>query len=334
MGNHAVEHESKAAEQAPSPLPGAASMPATGAQTLTMLQRTAGNAAVTRLLQRQANEDQRLAEAARAAIRRGGTAAWRAAARDILQSIVQRHFPAEASRFAATGYDENLVPVRLRATNGSVTLFAGDTLVRWVRNGYMSHAVQEVGLAFTINRLERDHSLEIRDGSSGQRGRWSVHDIADLETALTLLTAEERARLSGFHFIRRDDLAEGDALTTVEGNKRRIQIADMAFGREALKDGGMRVYGRPVGVHAIIHECGHGIEFQTTTVLPRWQPIFGRLQRQRRSISSQPKGNPETNPDFEVFAEAFARFHTDPTGLRSDDAPTADFFNQRNHLRR
>ena len=334
MSDRAVEHEAEGGERAGSPLPEAAPAVSPGMQMLSMLQRTAGNAAVTRLLQRQASEDQRLTEAARAAVQRGRTADWRAAAVDILNSIVRRHFPSEQSRLAGSAYDENLIPVRLRPTDGKVTLVAGDTIVRWVRNGYMSHAVQEVGLAFTLDRLARENSIEIRDGSSGQRGRWSVHDVADLEAALKLLTSDERARLSGFVFIRRDDLAAGDALTTVEGNKKRIEMADFAFGREALKGGGMNVYGGPVGVHAIIHECGHGIEFQTTAVLPLWQPIYASLKAKGTKISNQPRGNPATQPDFEVLAEAFARFHTDQGGLQAADAASANFFAQKKHMRR
>jgi hypothetical protein len=66
-----------------------------------------------------------------------------------------------------------------------------------------------------------------------------------------------------------------------------------------------------------------------------WQPIFDRLQKSGTKISNQPRGDPakEKKPD-EMLAEGFARFHTDPDGLKTDDAGTHALFAAKAHLKK
>ena len=66
--------------------------------------------------------------------------------------------------------------------------------------------------------------------------------------------------------------------------------------------------------------------------MPRWRPINAALVRTGTRVSSQPKGNPATQPEAELFAEAFARFHTDPGGLRTAAPAASAFFAANRHL--
>jgi hypothetical protein len=171
-------------------------------------------------------------------------------------------------------------------------------------------------------------------------GAWSDPDLTDLKAALGLLTSTELSRVSGTRFVRVAALPnpDDDALTEVasDGSSKKVSAADTLFGREPGKSGGRTVYGQSLGAHGLVHECGHVIHFPDASyepVLKLWKPIYDRLKKAGTKISSEPKGNPAKYVDYEVLAEAFARFHTDPTGLKSDDAGTHDFFSSGKHLK-
>jgi hypothetical protein len=89
-------------------------------------------------------------------------------------------------------------------------------------------------------------------------------------------------------------------------------------------------------VHAIVHEVGHVLDFTADEAgrgfLAAWAPHYRRLAAAGTRVSSEPKGDPATNPDFELLAEAFARFKSDPDGLRSADAQVAAFFAAGTHV--
>jgi hypothetical protein len=300
------------------------------------LQSTIGNAAVVRLLARQPTAvvagDQAIIDTARRAFAAGGPQVWAAAVVDILGQILRSRFPADAARVATTTYDTNLRGVRPAPGPGNrMGLVGGDTVVRYVVNGFLEDLVRQVEAALLRDTLERTHGIVIVDRSEN----WSLADVQDLRDALALLTARELAPLRGFRFIRESALADPsiDGLTTVgAAGGNMIQLTDLIFGRLAGSRTGVTVFGRPMGVHGIVHECGHGIEFQDTAVLPRWVPVFAGLKRSRTRVSGQPRGDPATQVDFELFAEAFARFHSDPAGLRTA-APTAHaFFAAGRHL--
>jgi hypothetical protein len=329
--------ERKPAEPAPDHVETRADVgaPSLGPGGVLRLQATIGNAAVVRLLARQPAAavagDQAVIDTARRAFATGGAQVWAAAVVDILGQILRSRFPTAVARVATTTYDTNLRGVRPAPGPGTqMGLVGGDTVVRYVVNGFLEDLVRQVEAALLRDTLERTHGVVIVDGSEN----WSLADVEDLRDALGLLTAQELAPLRGFRFIRESALADPsiDALTTVGSGANRIQLTDLLFGRLAGKRTGMTAFGRPVGVHGIVHECGHGIEFQDAAVLPRWRPVFAGLQRSRTRVSSQPRGDPATQVDFELFAEAFARFHSDPAGLLTA-APTAHaFFAAGHHL--
>ena len=329
--------EPKPAEPAPDP---SATKAEAGAPSLApggvlRLQSTIGNAAVVRLLARQpaaatAAGDKAIIATARRAFNAGGVA-WGPAIRDILRQILTNRFPTEAARVAAITDDTNIRGVRPAPGPGTqMGLVGGDTVVRYVVNGYLEDLVRQVEAALLRDTLERAHGITIVDASEN----WSLADVQELRDALDLLTARERTPLRGFRIIRESALADPsiDGLTTVDGTNNRIQLMDMLFGRLAGKRTGITVFGRPVGVHAIVHEFGHGIEFQNTAVLPRWRPIYTALRAAGTRVSGQPRGNPATQPEDELFAEAFARFHSDPGGLLAAAPAAHAFFARNRHL--
>jgi hypothetical protein len=343
LRDHAVEPQ-PAAAPAPVPVDDKCTLGPLSAGAVLRLQATAGNAAVGRLLsgrgralQRQtasassSSADEQIKAVARRAFDRGGPQAWTAAVIDILNRVVASRFPAEQGRVAATLCDPDIRGVRPGTdASGRLTLIGGDTVVRYCVNGFLEDLVHQVEAALLRDTLERGSSIVIQDRSEN----WSLFDAQDLQAALGLLTAAERGPLAGFRFLRESAMSDpdADALTTVDGTRRMIQLGDGVFGRRAGKSGGLTVFGRPAGVHGIVHECGHGIEFQNDAVLPRWRPTFNALRASNTRVSSQPKGDPARQPDFEVFAEAFARFHTDPAGLRTAAPAASAFFAARRHL--
>jgi hypothetical protein len=331
--------EPKPAEPAPdhSETKAEAGAPSLGPGGILRLQSTIGNAAAVRLLARQPAAaavagDQAIIDTARRAFAAGGSKVWAAAIVDILRQILRSRFPAEAARVATITDDTNLRGVRPAPGPGNqMGLVGGDTVVRYVVNGFLEDLVRQVEAALLRDTLERTHGIAIVDASEN----WSLADVQDLRDALELLTARERAPLRGFRIIRESALADPsvDALTTVDGRgNKMIQLADMLFGRLAGKRTGMTLFKRPMGVHGIVHEFGHGIEFQNTAVLPRWRPVYVELRRAPTRVSDQPKGNPATQVDFELFAEAFARFHSDPAGLLAEARIAHAFFATRSHL--
>ena len=263
--------------QAPEPAPdhsstkAEAGAPSLGPGGVLQLQSTIGNAAVVRLLARQpaataAAGDEAIKATARRAFNAGG-AAWGTAIVDILRQILRNRFPTEAARVAAITENTNIRGVRPTPRPGNqMGLVGGDTVVRYVVNGFLEDLVRQVEAALLRDTLERTHGITIVDAGEN----WSLADVQDLRDALDLLTAAERPSLRGFRIIRESALRDPsmDALTTVDGRNNRIQVADLLFGRLAGKATGMAVFGRPAGVHGIVHEFGHGMSSRTMRSCP------------------------------------------------------------------
>jgi hypothetical protein len=324
------------------------------AEHVRWLQRTVGNAAVThllsrerlararsrqrrtggRLLQRQAAdpEDRTIVAVAERAFAAGGPTTWSAATKDIVQRIVRSRFPERLGRLGDITYSTELRQVKPgMETGGKLQLIATDTVVRYVHNGYLKYLVRQVEAAFLRSEIEHEFSIVIVDGSED----WSLSDVRDLQQGLKSLGGAELRPVAGTRFIRVGATADpdADAITRVEGTDKRVQLGDGVFGRRAGAEGGLTVYGGSVGIHGIVHECGHVIEFQNNRAAgSAWQAIYNRLRRNQTKISSEPKGDPTKQPADEVFAEAFARFHTDPGGLKTTDAATHAFFKGGRHL--
>jgi len=316
------------------------------------LQRIAGNAAVGRLLARAggaaaapaaspfpASSDP-LVEFARAALRQRNVD-WRGVATELLRRVVTARFATKAASVNGYAFDAEAVrgvqPVR---GDGGLRLIASDTVVRWVANGFLEHLVADLSAAFRRDALEQAHNkMRIVDGNE----HWSSHDVEDLEAAFGFLTNDERTRLrefQEFRIVRRvmipepdPDKDDPDARTSASTARCEMLVADGLFKREAGASGGSPIYGRPAGVHGIVHELGHAIEAPRRDVVLRdWIRIYNRLVLERKRISSEPKGNPNRHPNFEVLAEAFARYHTDAAGLQADDRESYDFFAHGKHL--
>jgi hypothetical protein len=222
---------------------------------------------------------------------------------------------------------------RLQRTAGNAAvarLLQRDETAEWYEGGLFGAETIELGVKDDISSK---FSVKIR-------GAWSDPDLSDLQGALGLLTAAEAKLVKDTVFVRVADLASGDAaLATVssDGSSKKVEAADILFGREAGKSGGITVYGHPLATHGLAHECGHVIHYQdpyyenTNAV---WKPIYARLAKAGTKISSQPRGDPakEKNPD-EMLAEAFARFHTDPDGLKTADTATHSLFATGKHVK-
>jgi hypothetical protein len=174
------------------------------------------------------------------------------------------------------------------------------------------------------------------------RGSWSDPDLTDLKTALGLLSAGELKWVKGTEFVRVGSIAarpDDDALTEVvgDGSSKKVQCADLLFGREAGKSGGRTAHGVQLGAYGITHECGHVIHYHDElyeSVVARWKPIYDRLKKNDIKISSEPKGNPAKYNADELLAEGFARFRTDSAGLKSADAGAHGFFSGGSHLKK
>jgi hypothetical protein len=174
------------------------------------------------------------------------------------------------------------------------------------------------------------------------RGSWSDPDLTDLKAALALLSTAEMKWVSGTEFVRVASIAgqpDVDALTSVvgDGSSKKVQCADLLFGREAGKEGGRTAHGVKLGAYGITHECGHVIHYHDdlySAVAGRWKPIYDRLKKSDTKISSEPKGDPAKFDADELLAEAFARFHCDASGLKSADAGAHAFFSGGSHLKK
>jgi hypothetical protein len=216
---------------------------------------------------------------------------------------------------------------------------------------------RHAGNAAVARLLQRDESAEwlspeavelgLKDDitsafSVSIRGPWSDPDLADLKAALGLLSAAELKWVSGTEFVRVASIAgqpDADALTTVvgDGSSKKVQCADLLFGREAGKSGGRTAHGVQLGAYGITHECGHVIHYHDAlyeAVAGRWKPIYDRLKKNDVKISSEPKGNPAKYDADELLAEGFARFRTDAAGLKSADAGAHAFYSGGSHLKK
>lgn len=320
------------------------------------LQRMAGNAVVTRLLQQQrlgsvqsrgrrrvlprqakapeatTPEDRAIRAVADRAFAAGGPDTWATATTDIVQRIVKTRLPQRLGRLGDIAYNTELRQVKPGTeTGGKLQLVATDTVVRYVHNGYLESLVRQVEAAFLRSDIEHQFRVAIADGSED----WSLSDTRDLQSALNMLSAAELKFVVDTRFMRVSVTPDqdADALTRVEGSDKRVWVSDIAFGRKPGDVAGITVYGGSTGRYAIIHECGHVIDFQNDRSEGRsWKAIDAHLRKEGIKVSSEPKGDPAKQPAVELFAEAFARFHVDPAGLKADDEKTYAFFNNRSHL--
>jgi hypothetical protein len=174
------------------------------------------------------------------------------------------------------------------------------------------------------------------------RGSWSDPDLTDLKAALALLSTGELKWVTGTEFVRVSSIAgqpDTDALTTVvgDGSSKKVQCADLLFGREAGKEGGRSAHGVKLGTYGITHECGHVIHYHDDlyeAVVGRWKPIYDRLKKAGTKLTNEPKGDPANYNADEVLADAFARYRCDAAGLKTADAGAHAFFAGDSHVKK
>jgi hypothetical protein len=255
----------------------------------------------------------------------------------VSERAVEQETPApERSTTSATptaGPVAEVERLQRAAGNAAVArLLQRDVTAEWYEGGLLGGEAVELGVKDDI----------VSKFTVTIRGPWSDPDLADLQAALALLTAAELKWVSGTDFVRVGSIAgrpDDDALTEVvgDGSSKKVQCADFLFGREAGKSGGRTAHGVALGTHGIVHECGHVIHYHDdlyTAVAGRWKPIYDRLKKSDTKVSTEPKGNPANFNADEVLAEAFARFHTDASGLKTIDAGTHAFFSGGSHLKK
>jgi hypothetical protein len=225
---------------------------------------------------------------------------------------------------------ERLLEVARHAGNAAVARLLQRDDAEWVSPG--SSDVVELGLKDDVTSA---YSVTVR-------GSWSDPDLTDLKSALASLSSGELKWVKGTEFVRVASIAgqpDADALTTVvgDGSSKKVQCADLLFGREAGKSGGRTAHGVQLGAYGITHECGHVIHYHDDlyeAVKGRWKPIYDRLKKNGTKISSEPKGNPADYDADELLAEGFARFRMDADGLKSADAGAHGFFSGGSHLKK
>jgi hypothetical protein len=252
----------------------------------------------------------------------------------VSEHAVEREAAAAERSKADTGAvdapHERLLEVARHAGNAAVARLLERDDAEWFSPG--STEVVELGIKDDITS---SFSVTIR-------GSWSDPDLTDLKTALGLLASGELKWVKGTEFVRVASIAgqpDADALTTVvgDGSSKKVQCADLLFGREAGKSGGRTAHGVQLGAYGITHECGHVIHYHDDLyegVKGRWKPIYDRLKKNDVKISSEPKGNPANYDADELLAEGFARFKSDAAGLKTADAGAHGFYAGGGHLKK
>ena len=326
-----------------------------------------------RVLARRAATDDDRAKLKRIATRAKGQTGFKSEGHHLIWELIHVYCPEKGGSLSGSGYKSGVSGFQLDGGRG---IEAGDDVVDRVAGGQAEAVGAELRRALanipastapsqqaqpapaapaesaadrqTREAIQQQFGVTILPGDKG----WSGEDLVDLRQALGMLSAGERAFVTGFSLFRFStkearNTRFGNTITTdhsaltelsndVPPTLARISIFDEGFGRARVLESGTKASkvtahgGVNMAVYVLLHEFGHAIE-SSGRFRAAIMTAFGRLlTRASEPITSGPQS--KGTDVREKYCEGFARFHTDRDGLRERSAAIVNFFASGQHL--